>query len=129
MLTAENLTILLLNAKGKKGPNSYIVFHNLQTSILNITDCIINLKTLNSSSAFHSLSLEKKILLPLGTKLQARTNKLTIPRRGTGDIVKEAVRKTQIKFNSSDNPVLKVRFLQKDEETVRDSPVLLPPPN
>lgn len=95
-LTPENLTLLLLN-ENKKGPNFSYHLYSITWKHLNINECMINLKTLNYSSAFHSLSLEK-IWLPLGTKLEAKINGLTIPRTGTEDTVKEAVGRTQVRL-------------------------------
>lgn len=84
----------VLEWKKKEWTSILFVFHNLKTSILNINKCLINLKTLKSSSIFHSLSL-KEIWHPLGTKIEARTNGLTLVRAGTEDTVKAVVRKTQ----------------------------------
>lgn len=128
-MTSENLTVLLLNMqKEKKDQTSLLlILHNLKTSILNISECIINLKPLNDSSAFHSLSLEK-IWLPLGTKLEARTIKLTFSRAGTEGTVEEAVGRTQetavvLRTQSSKSD------FAKGWSNCKRSSVLLPPQN
>lgn len=59
-LTSENLTLLLLN-ENKKGPKFYYHLYSITWKHLNIDECMINLKTLNYSSAFHSLPLEKNM--------------------------------------------------------------------
>lgn len=73
-----------------------LLFHNLTTAIPNTNECMINLKTLNYSSAFHSLPLEKTGL-PLGMKLEAGSNGLTTPRAGTEDNVKETIERTLVR--------------------------------
>lgn len=82
----------------KKDQNSLLLlFHNLTTAIPNTNEYMINLKTLNYSSAFHSLSLEKTGL-PLGMKLEAGTNGLTTPRAGTEDFVKDTIERTLVRL-------------------------------